>query len=87
VVVQKLKKLVKVKNNMDIITFVTTINKLRLKKKNQWYFWSGKVNGKSVQIKGYKTWLQIYKVDGIKIQTAMDIPVAKFKQVLIRGVR
>lgn len=69
---------------MNTQKFVKTINNLR--KPNKWYSWSGDVNGKTIKIKGFETWLQVFIVNGRKVHSAMDISVTKFKQNLARGV-
>lgn len=66
--------------------FVATINKLRLTNKDGWYQFIGTVNGKDVEIKGYKTWLQVFLVDGLRLNTISDISVKNFKDELTRGV-
>jgi len=67
---------------MNEENFIKTINNLRIENKNKWYFWEGIVNNKNVQIKGFKTWLQIFKIDGISINCPMDISVKAFKDIL-----
>ena len=62
--------------------FVKAINDLRKKNKDTWYYWSGFVNGKSVSIDGYNTWLRRFRVNGMMTNTVMDISVAKFTQQL-----
>lgn len=66
--------------------FIDAVNKLRKKAKNGWYQWTGMVNGKAVEIKGYKTWLQIFRVNGQQQTTTMDIPVSKFVDCLRESV-
>ena len=62
--------------------FVKQINSLRLQNKNKWYTYQGTVNNKTVALKGYGTWLQILRVDGLTFPTVADISVTEFKQVL-----
>ena len=62
--------------------FVDTINKLRLSSPNKWYQWGGVVSGKKIEIKGFGTWLQIFRVDGMNVPTGMDISVGEFKKKL-----
>jgi len=64
--------------------FVNTINQLRKDNKNKWYFWTGRVDNKAVQIKGFGTWLQIFKVDNVSIHCVSDLSVKAFKTVLER---
>ena len=62
--------------------FVKQINSLRLQNKNKWYTYHGTVNNKTVALKGYGTWLQILRVNGLSHPTVADISVTEFKQVL-----
>ena len=62
--------------------FVKQINSLRLQNKNKWYTYQVTVNNKTVALKGYGTWLQILRVDGLTFPTVADISVTEFKQVL-----
>ena len=72
--------------NLNTIDFVKTLNTIRLQNKGKWYNWSGTVNNKTVQIKGYGTWLQIFKVDGLIVPTCSDISVSDFKKLLSDNV-
>lgn len=66
--------------------FVTVVNNLRLSSKGNWYaIICEDVAGKKVEIKGYQTWLQIFRVDGVQMDTRMDISVKEFKETLLRG--
>ena len=71
---------------MNTQEFVKTVNDLRLANKNSWYTWQGIVNNKTVRLKAYKTWLQIFEVDGLSIPTVMDISVTDFKKLLSDNV-
>ena len=66
----------------EVEGFVKEINNLRLQNKNKWYTYQGTVNNKTVALKGYGTWLQILRVDGLTFPTVADISVTEFKQVL-----
>ena len=72
--------------NLNTIDFVKTLNTLRLQNKGKWYTWAGTVNNKTVQIKAYATWLQIFKVDGLIVPTCSDISVTDFKKLLADNV-
>ena len=61
-------------------TFINEINRQR--KLGGWYFWSGKVNGKMIHLKGFKTWLQKYEVDGIDWSNCMERKVKEFQEDL-----
>jgi hypothetical protein len=71
---------------MTIQDFIETINSIRKANKNNWYQWSGTVEGREVAIKGFNTGLQIYRVDGVKMNTTCDISVKQFKSDLLKGV-
>lgn len=67
--------------------FVKYVNKLRLEKTkdpvSRWYESQGTIHGKPYQIKGFKTWLQILRIDGIRHGGQMhDINVTGFKNEL-----
>ncbi len=72
--------------NISTIEFVKILNNIRLQNKGKWYTWTGTVNNKTVQIKGYGTWLQIFKVDGLIVPTCSDISVTDFKKLLSDNV-
>ena len=71
---------------MNIQDFVNEVNALRLTNKGKWYTWQGVVNGKSVQLKGFKTWLQLFYVDGLQCGNCADRSVKDFKQDLFDAV-
>ena len=58
------------------------INEMR--KGNGWYYWSEVVEGKTIHIKGYKTWLQRYVVDGINYANTMGAKVSEFNMTLCK---
>ena len=66
----------------DAAAFVKLVNGARLASKGQWYQITGEINGKSIAIKGYKTWLQIFRIRGIDNGNCPDLPVARFKESL-----
>ena len=68
--------------NITVSEFVTIINKFRILNKNSWYGLRLTVNNKTVEIKGYNTWLQIFRIDGINQNTCMDVTVKEFKLTL-----
>ena len=72
--------------NLNTSDFIKTVNHLRLANKNSWYSWHGIVNNKTVRLKAYKTWLQIFEVDGLRIPAVMDISVTDFKKLLSDNV-
>lgn len=71
---------------MNTDEFVQLINKLRLDHKDKWFWWSGTVNGKQVDVKCYNTYLQIFTIDGLRAGGLMGMSVTKFKDVLREGV-
>lgn len=62
--------------------FITHINKHRKACKNQWYSFIETVDNRRIEIKGFNTWLQIFKIDGIQQNTAIDISVSQFNKQL-----
>ena len=72
--------------NLNTIDFVKTLNALRLQNKGKWYNWVGTVNNKTVQIKAYGTWIQIFRVDGLTVPTVSEISVVDFKKLLSDNV-
>lgn len=72
--------------NLNTTDFIKTVNNLRLTNKDNWYTWQGIVNNKTVRLKAYKTWLQLFEVDGLRIPTVMEISVADFKKLLSDNV-
>jgi len=67
---------------MNTTTFIEIINALRRANPNKWYQWQGPVNGKHVQVKGFNTWLQILRSNGVTFPTSADVSVLKFKEYL-----
>ncbi len=66
--------------------FVDTINKLRKENKDNWYSWSGMVNGQYVKLKGFNTWIQRIEVGVITDSGIPDISVKNFKEFLGKSV-
>jgi len=66
----------------DLKQFVKDINTSRLK--SGWYSFFGIVQGRQVELKGYNTWLQVYRVDGVNYGNCMDRKVGEFKSDLER---
>lgn len=67
---------------MDFQDFKKEINAKRIKRKDNWYTWTGHVLGMRVELKAYNTWLQRYTVDGIEYGGMADKSVAYFNNVL-----
>lgn len=65
---------------MDTIDFIKYINKQR--KLGGWYGFNGTVNGKDITIKGYGTWLQIFKINGLSVPTGIDLKVKDYNELL-----
>jgi len=65
------------------MTFEEFVKEMKQKRlTGSWYQFVGTVDGKSVRLKGYKTYLQIYEVDGIRYGGRMDISVKEFNEEL-----
>jgi len=54
------------------------------RKEGGWYQYAGYVEDKIVSLKGYGTWLQIYRVDGIEYGNCMDAKVLEFHMTLAK---
>lgn len=63
---------------MNLQSFIAHVNTLRKTDKNKWYFFVGEVEGKYIELKGYNTWLQIYRVDGVQYGNNGDRKVADY---------
>lgn len=61
---------------MDKLELLQILKTKRLS--GSWYTFLGVVEDKSIRIKGYKTWLQIYKVNSIDYSNCMDRKVTEF---------
>lgn len=66
--------------------FVKTVNGIRRGSKGTWYQWTGLVDGKSVQLKGHGTWLQVFRIDGVSYGGLHDQKVVDFKRTLLEAV-
>lgn len=72
--------------NLNTIDFVKTLNTIRLQNKGKWYTWQGVVNNKEVALKGFGTWLQILRVNGLQCGNCSDKSVKDFKIDLCNAV-
>ena len=63
---------------LSVETAITRINKLRRFNVGRWYYFEGNVEGKQVAIKGYGTWLQVFKVEGADVSNTPDGKVSEF---------
>lgn len=70
--------------NITTAEFVALINNARKANKHKWYAFVGRVDNKTVAVKGIDTWLQQFIVDSLNQPTAMDIPVKQFLAELSR---
>lgn len=61
---------------------IKDINNLRKTNKNNWYYLNTTYNNKAIQLKGFGTWLQIFKIDNIDYPCSMDITVREFNNTL-----
>ncbi len=58
------------------------INKLRLDNKNKWYYYTGIFEGKTIELKAFDKWLQIYRINGVDYSGYDDGTVKQFKNIL-----
>jgi hypothetical protein len=67
---------------------IKEINRLRRQggKWGDWYFFVNIVEGKTVEVKGYKTWLQICRINGLNLPSPADIPVSSFNAHLEKAL-
>jgi hypothetical protein len=63
---------------MEYGNFINEINNLRRANTSRWYQWVGAVENKIVRIKGFGTWLQVFKVDGLDYSNPMERKVGEF---------
>lgn len=61
---------------------IKEINTLRKQNKNSWYYFRATFNGKKVIIKGYNTWIQIFKFGNLYYDFPMDISVNEYNKLL-----
>ena len=69
---------------MDKELFIKEVNRLRKDNKNKWYWFNAEVGGKTIQLKAYGTYLQIFKVNGISYGGLCDINIKQFNETLNR---
>lgn len=62
--------------------FLKLVNTKRLQNKGQWFTLRETVEGKTVEVKNYNLYLQIYRVDGIDHTPAMGINATAWKQAI-----
>lgn len=65
--------------------FAKYINDLRKENKNKWYFFEGQVENKQVQIKGFNTSLQSFRINGIWFPNPQDISVKEFTNNILKA--
>jgi hypothetical protein len=67
--------------------FLRYTNEMRLANKNKWFIIEYLVDGKLVAVKNYNTYLQIYKVDGVRKDSGtMEMSVTAWKKELEAGL-
>lgn len=70
----------------DIEELVKTINNKRLENKNNWYVFLSPLSLYDIQIKGYNTWLQVFKIKGIDYASPMSMNVKEYKEWLFNSL-
>lgn len=65
---------------MNYNDFNDKVNKMR--KQLSWYSLIEEVDGKHVELEGYHTWLQIYRIDGVDYSNYCDRSVKQFNDDL-----
>jgi len=66
--------------NLNLKQFVHDVNLVRRNNKNSWWTWRGVVNGESVTIKAYNTWVQRMDVDGMVSSGPHECSVGEFSK-------
>ena len=61
---------------------IKEINNLRKKNKDSWYTLTAIFNNNLIEIKGFGTWLQIFKINTYSYPFPMDISVKEFNNLL-----
>jgi hypothetical protein len=69
-----------------MIDIFKTINAARLANKNKWYFLRLDFNGSIIEIKGYNTWLQIFRINGRDYSNGMDKSVSEYKSHILNAL-
>lgn len=62
------------------------INEARLSNKNKWYFLTFNYDGLTIQVKGYNTWLQIFRINGRDYSNCMDQSPTQFKSHILNSI-
>lgn len=70
----------------EIPQIVKDVNKERLDNKNDWYFITFNLGENLIQIKGYNTWMQIFRINGLDLFSGMDISVGQFKENILTAL-
>ena len=70
----------------DIEELVKTINNKRLENKNTWYVFLSPLSLYDIQIKGYNTWLQVFKIKGIDYASPMCMNIKEYKEWLFNSL-
>ena len=65
---------------MQTKEFIKTINNKR--KAKGWYTFTGNVNDKDIRLKGFKTWLQVFSINGVDYSSTMGLSVKDFNSEL-----
>ena len=63
-------------------TIKKKINDIRKNNKDKWYFLRLEEEGRTIEVKGFNTWLQILRVNGVNKPSGMDISVKQFNEHL-----
>ena len=67
-------------------SIIELIDTERRTHKNKWYVFVTHFFGKSIVIKGFGTWLQVFKINGINHANPMGQTVKQFKQHVINAL-
>jgi len=70
---------------MYLQEFTKEIKQKRLT--GNWYNFVGVVEGKNIRLKGFKTWLQVYTINGIDNSNCMERSIKQFNNDLIKELQ
>lgn len=69
---------------MNINEFAIKLDSIRKQNKNKWYYLTEELsNGLAIQIKGFNTWLQIFRINGLEQGLPMDMPVKTYRNKVL----
>jgi hypothetical protein len=75
------------RDNFDTVSdFMQYAKTMRKESKGKWYAYIGNVNGNSIELKIYDTWIQVFRNNGIHQSTCIDTTVTEFFNTIQKGL-